>query len=46
MYKISHIFVKAMHTSFEDEQEENVKGIMLIIHLQIIMPNLYIYMNY
>lgn len=42
MYKILHTFVKAMHTSLEAEQEENVYGIIFIIPLQIIMPNLYI----
>jgi len=43
MYKIPHIFVKAIHTSSEAEQEENIYGIICIIHLQIIMSNLYIY---
>ena len=45
MYKIPHIFVKAIHTSSEAEQEENIYGIMCIIHLQIIMLNLYIYIH-
>jgi hypothetical protein len=43
MYKISHVFVKKRHTSLEAEEEENVNEIMFIIHLQNIMPNLYIY---
>ena len=43
MHKISRMFVKVMHTSLEAEQEENVYGIIFIISLQIIMPNLYIY---
>jgi hypothetical protein len=43
MYKTSHIFVKAVHELFEAEQEENVYGIIFIISLQIIMPNLCVY---
>ena len=45
MYKIPHIFVKAIHTSLEAEQEENIYRIICIIHLQIIMSNLYIYIR-
>jgi len=37
MCKISNIFVKAMHTSLEAEQEENIYGLILIISQQIIM---------
>jgi len=43
MYKISHIFVKAMHTGLEAEQEENVYRSICTIPLQIKMPNLYTY---
>ena len=41
MCKFSHIFVKAMHTALEAEQEENIYESICTTPLQIKMPNLY-----